>query len=546
MSCDGPETVGQRATPVWRYVFLGAASATPTQFEMADPRFFRIVRRAQAVALHLSLMVAGLLVERIVFAPSFGKALRWAWRYGLGAHIAAITPAFDKSCYLRQFAGTARARNIACDPVLHYAIVGWREGRVPALDFDPWHFGRRNPDRSKNLDPFLLHIESSGHSASCHESSGEAEARHWQEGKDGILTMHHARGGGSSTFLDLFEASERAAGFNVFRLRAVPRGETLGIIDDVSPGTEALHSQVFDLATGLPELAEWCRTQRITRLVINHVIDRPIEVLSWIRNLSQLAECSYEVILHDYYALCPRVNMITGLSEFCGAAPPEKCLPCTTRHGSDVQNLDARTWRRDFLEFLGGASRVIVPSADMAARFRGHLPSKQISIWKPEVDDLPRPERKPLLAADEPLRVLSIGALNVPKGANVLAMLASRAAAEAAPVAFTLIGIAAGLERLQKSGVRTTGFYRPEDLGRLIEAADPHVVFFPSIWPETWSFVLTAALRRGLPVVAFDIGAPAERLRELGRGHLLPLEFAFNSPGLLGVFRDLREQYIVR
>lgn len=546
MSVDKPETVGRRADSIWGHLFLGELSATPSQYELAGPRLVRTVRKVQEVGFHLALLFAGSLVERIVFAPSFGKALRWAWRQKLRSHIATIAPAFDKSFYLRQFAGTSRVRNIACDPVLHYAIIGWREGRVPALGFDPWHFGRRNPDRSKNVDPFLLHIESSGHGASCHESSSEGAARRWQEGKNGILTIHHARGGGSSTFLDLFEASERAAGFNVFRLRAVPRAETLGIIDDVSAGAETSRSQVFDLATGLPELAEYCRNRRITRLVINHVIDRPIEVLSWIKNLGQLAGCSYEVVLHDYYALCPRVNMITGLSEFCGAAPPEKCLSCTASHGSDVRNLNAQTWRRDFLDFLGGASRVIVPSADMAARFRSHLLSKQLSIWQPEIDDLLPPERKPSLAADEPLRVLSIGALSVPKGANVLSTLTSRAAAEGAPIAFTLIGSGAGMKLLQQSGVQTTGFYRPEDLGRLIEAADPHVVFFPSIWPETWSFVLTAALQRGLPVVAFDIGAPAERLRELGRGHLLPLELAPNSQGLLGVFRRLREQYIVR
>lgn len=546
MSGDRPETVGRRPNSIWGHLFLGELSATPSQYELAGPRFVRTVGKVREVGFHLALLFAGSLVERIVFAPSFGKALRWAWRQMLRSHIAAIEPAFDKPFYLRQFAGTSRVRNIACDPVLHYAIVGWREARVPAPDFDPWHFGRRNPDRSKNGDPFLLHIESSGYGASCHENSGEGAARRSQQGKDGILTIHHARGGGSSTFLDLLEASERAAGFNVFRLRAVPRSETLGIIDDVPAGTEASRSQVFDLATGLRELAEYCRSRRITRLVVNHVIDRPIEVLGWIENLGQLAGCRYEVVLHDYYALCPRVNMITGLSEFCGAAPPEKCLSCTSSHGSDVRNLDAQTWRRDFLDFLAGASRVIVPSADMAARFRPHLPSKRLSIWQPEVDDLLPPERTPRLACDESLRVLSIGALSVPKGANVLATLTGRAAAEGAPIAFTLIGSGAGMKLLRQSGVQATGFYRPEDLGRLIEAADPHVVFFPSIWPETWSFVLTAALQRGLPVVAFDIGAPAERLRELGHGHLLPLELASNSAGLLGVFRRLREQYIVR
>jgi glycosyltransferase involved in cell wall biosynthesis len=45
----------------------------------------------------------------------------------------------------------------------------------------------------------------------------------------------------------------------------------------------------------------------------------------------------------------------------------------------------------------------------------------------------------------------------------------------------------------------------------------------PSIWPETWCFGLAEAWRAGLRVAAFDIGAPAERIRGTGRGFLLPL-----------------------
>jgi hypothetical protein len=45
----------------------------------------------------------------------------------------------------------------------------------------------------------------------------------------------------------------------------------------------------------------------------------------------------------------------------------------------------------------------------------------------------------------------------------------------------------------------------------------------PSIFPETWCFSLAEAWRAGLRVAAFDIGAPAERIRRTGRGFLLPL-----------------------
>ena len=37
--------------------------------------------------------------------------------------------------------------------------------------------------------------------------------------------------------------------------------------------------------------------------------------------------------------------------------------------------------------------------------------------------------------------------------------------------------------------------------------------FFPSIWPETFSYVVSEMTALALPIVAFDLGAPAERLR---------------------------------
>ena len=46
-------------------------------------------------------------------------------------------------------------------------------------------------------------------------------------------------------------------------------------------------------------------------------------------------------------------------------------------------------------------------------------------------------------------------------------------------------------------------------------------VFLPAIWPETWCFTLGIAWKAGLSVIAFDLGAPAERICATGRGRLI-------------------------
>jgi hypothetical protein len=544
------ETGGRTETAArrffWHHPMLADWNSTPARYDVVGTPFARKLRKVRETGHRLALVFALVFVETIVFAASLGAGIRWVLRAVWRSHIAAIAPGFDRSFYLRQFAGTFRESQVSSDPLLHYVILGWREGRAPSPSFNPWYFSRRNPSLPNNVDPLLLHATSNGPAVPCHELAERGRNPGWSPDREGILTIHHARGGGSDTFLNLLEDGERDNNFNVFRLRALPGAQTLGAVDDIAGCAEPMRSLVFDLALGLPELAEYCRSRRIVRLIVNHVIDRPVEVLSWIKRLSQMLGCGYEVILHDYYALCPRVNMVTGASEFCNAAPPETCAICTASNGSEVKRLDPYTWRGDFLAFLNGASKLVAPSTDLGARLQLHLPSKLLEIWQPEGDDNLPVERKPCLAADEPLRVLSIGALSVPKGANVLVTLAGQAKSANELLTFKLIGTGPDPKRLQRAGVQATGFYQSEDLDRLIDAADPHVVFLPAIWPETWSFVLTSALRRGLPIVAFDIGAPAARLRALGRGHLLPLELANRSMDLLTAFRRLRAQWVVR
>ena len=68
-----------------------------------------------------------------------------------------------------------------------------------------------------------------------------------------------------------------------------------------------------------------------------------------------------------------------------------------------------------------------------------------------------------------------------------------------------------------------TGAYREPEAVALVRAQRCDLAFLPSIWPETWCFTLGVAWRAGLAVAAFDIGAPAERIRRSGRGAVLPL-----------------------
>ena len=104
-----------------------------------------------------------------------------------------------------------------------------------------------------------------------------------------------------------------------------------------------------------------------------------------------------------------------------------------------------------------------------------------------------------------------IGSISVQKGAQVVKEMLARIDRDHPDVRVVVIGT---LDIPVKSPrLEVTGTYRHEDLPDLIEAQRINLFFFPSICPETFSYVTEEMIRMDLPIVAFDLGAPGERLR---------------------------------
>ena len=54
-----------------------------------------------------------------------------------------------------------------------------------------------------------------------------------------------------------------------------------------------------------------------------------------------------------------------------------------------------------------------------------------------------------------------------------------------------------------------------------MEANEIDIILVPSICPETFSYTTEEAIKMGLPIAVFDIGAPAERVKSYGKGIIL-------------------------
>jgi len=279
----------------------------------------------------------------------------------------------------------------------------------------------------------------------------------------------------------------------------------------------------YDIPADLPALTTLLRSLRLERLELQHFLHLDARLIDALLALP----VPYEVMVHDYSWICSRVTLIDGSDRYCGEPDLAGCARCIRRNGSKLgESIDVPALRQRSARWLAGARQVSAPSADAAARLTRYFPELSVDV---------RPHATPLalipLAAPpaerSALRIALIGAIGTHKGYQVLLACARDARARDLPIEFVIIGYSEKDAPLLATGkVFVTGYYGEAEAPHILQRERPDIAWLPSVWPETWCYTLDYALAANLPVVAFDLGAIAERLQGRDEAELLPLALA--------------------
>ncbi|TXI31199.1 MAG: glycosyltransferase, partial [Ottowia sp.] len=329
-----------------------------------------------------------------------------------------------------------------------------------------------------------------------------------------VLVVQHQRGGGTERhILELAATLADTAVLVSLRPAGGQRVQLQLIEQDAGRWAPSRRwAASFDLGHDGDALLRLLRDMAVSHVRYHHLLGHAPRVWTLAHELG----VAYDVTCHDFYSFCTHITLtgrhgryqMDAQGECCGGDHPPS-LPETR------EPIDA--WRIRNRRFLQQARFVLTPSLDTAERMRRAMPGATLRC-APHTDilpdTLPMPQ-PPRLAAQEPLRIVAIGALSVIKGADVLEETARLARRAGAPLEFHLIGY--GYRHLQTApGTALTvhGQYADEDLPALLQRLAPHLAWFPAQWPETYSYTLSAALQAGLPVAVPDLGAFAERVAE--------------------------------
>ena len=318
-------------------------------------------------------------------------------------------------------------------------------------------------------------------------------------GNPRILHITHNLGGG--THKHVVELAESLS-FMILSIKAMPDYDENIVL--------FLNGEDRDMAVTFSSketesLSRFLRFIGISSVHIHQIYNIPI----WFVDLVKSFELPYDLTLHDYYYINANPTLTDEEGVFtCDETTRDALCNIPYPIPGDVPSW---TWRKNQQTLLENAQRVFVPSAYVKDIFYKYFPDvNYVLACHPEnkTEGIYPDVFIPEVESGERIRIMVLGALSKEKGADVLEHVAIGSSIECE---FHLVGCS---YRPIDSMVVDHGPYMEDQLDGIIERIDPHVIWFPAKWPETYSYTLSEAMRNGRAVIVPDIGAFPERVRD--------------------------------
>lgn len=338
-------------------------------------------------------------------------------------------------------------------------------------------------------------------------------------GEKSVLILDHGYGGGANDYREAIIRKYLAENRPVLLLTWDFYGENLKCSFRLPDGSGANAD-----AADLKEIAEQ-KQLRFGRILINelvlwsaasfrkdHYAALPYLIEQIIR-LKAINAAALEIAIHDFYCVCPSYNLLEAGRNYCHIPQDEaKCLACLKASPFNVPaSFSLRKWRGCWDKLFENADEIRVFSQSTRdILYRVFAPALKNIVVKPH---------EPLLALAParipdtgPMRIGIIGHIAWHKGAGIARELAALLAPDES------IAVLGELEGDCPANVKVTGPYQREDLPALLAAEKITVALVPSIWPETFCYVVQECMEMNLPLAVFDLGAQGERIKNYKNG----------------------------
>jgi glycosyltransferase involved in cell wall biosynthesis len=345
-------------------------------------------------------------------------------------------------------------------------------------------------------------------------------AKNLGENKSGIVVIFdHKLGGGSNIYRDETAKSLMDSGKDVVMIIYNYKDKCY-----IVRFNGRQKSVIMNKQAGF--LFDFLRTVNISEIIINDLVSfpEPEKLMELVIGLKKTGKPKLRLPLHDYYMICPSYNLLDNHYKYCGLPEIDVCENCLQSNQLEEMlhmPVSIKDWRSAWEQVLKAADEIIVfsqSSVDLLTKAYPFIDKTQIKLIPHKVKYIKEVKQ---VKSTGKIKIGIPGNINLSKGSFVIKqMLDYLELNKIRGIEIIVIGDL--LDIYSKSRHLTiTGKYRRENLSRIIESRGIDIIFIPSIWPETFSFTTEEAIMTGLPVAAFNLGAPAERLRKYNKSLII-------------------------
>ena len=289
-------------------------------------------------------------------------------------------------------------------------------------------------------------------------------------------------------------------------------------------------NQILFTTLHIEELFNVLSVSNSANIIINSLYGHPDITVSssHIIELTQQLSAKLDFKIHDFNALCPSPHLMDSEGRYCGVPKDtDVCRKCLNKNQTWYHSwypdknkaIDILQWRKPFYDLLTIADTITFFDPSSIEIMRKALDIEGIKIKViPHACDYFKCNIKMDLSG--PLHIGCIGNLSPIKGSDVIKDLHDYIKNQNMNIPITIVGSSV-LD--SHSGINVYGNYEQNELPAIISKKEINVIFMASIIPETFSYSISEAIKMELPVVAFDIGAQGNRIKQYKFGRVISL-----------------------
>ena len=434
---------------------------------------------------------------------------------------------FDDEFYLKKY---PKVKSSKMDPLLHYLFFGFGEGKKPNETFDGVFY--KNHYNDVNINPLAHYALYGMNENRLYKVENMDLSCFCDENKKNILFVLHEKIGtvGGTGFFNMDIINHLPDDYNAFILTSdgedVELWKVLDHLEKIANYNIAFDTDYsiidndgnvitddnFDGLFFSKDLAN-IYSQILSKLDINlvhinHLINHSFDLIKYIDEKS----IPFLVNLHDFYYICPSIHLVDGNCQYCNF----NCDGCggISRDESISNDKIINGWHKLTEMVLTKSYANIAPTQSVIDIYLKIFPNlSNFKIIEHGVD-INKSTFTPELTS-KPIRILVPGHVSPHKGSLLIKELKELDGRNNLELHF----LGTTIPNLNSYGVNH-GKYERHDFNSIVSEIRPSFSLILSTCPETYSYTLTESWMAGLPVVASNLGALAQRIASTEAGWL--------------------------